>query len=388
MQDELLQLMMKFQLCYEIPSPTQRGAAALLLTLAITGCALNQETRRSLGEYVQAMNEVEQSANLFVSDFADGLKVQKELQRVAGAGPLPAPREYPDQFVSPANASQPTSDAERAVNGTRQALAVVRQYNDALVALAEGQSEQDVRTRTMEFGGSLQGLASIVGASIPGLSLLTDVGSKIIKLAQDARNREQLVFAVNEGRGPVGDILTVLEDQTPSMYRLSVVGTKQGQERLQDDIQRTASALRTLLSGHAAPSQPELGTKVSALQMQLGEIGAKTRMLPTMPLPLPFSGGKPVYDAATDAQAQIFVQSMRTNAQRYAELVAKQNAYHELLLKYVAALRQTRSSLDRVAESLSRPIDLRAEVGRLLKVAFDLRDAMAAYRNPAPAPAA
>jgi hypothetical protein len=131
-----------------------------------------------------------------------------------------------------------------------------------------------------------------------------------------------------------------------------------------------------------------LGNKVSALQMQLGEIGAKTRMLPTMPLPLPFSGGKPVYDAATDAQAQIFVQSMRTNAQRYAELVAKQNAYHELLLKYVAALRQTRSSLDRVAESLSRPIDLRAEVGRLLKVAFDLRDAMAAYRNPAPAPAA
>ena len=64
------------------------------------------------------------------------------------------------------------------------------------------------------------------------------------------------------------------------------------------------------------------------------------------------------------------------------EVAAEQNAYYKALEKYVAALRQTGASLDRLKESLERPVDLRAEAQRLLVVAFELRGATAEFRNP------
>jgi len=360
------------------------ATTALLSTVLLLagGCAVTQETRQSLGGYVQAMEQVHQSADLFVADFSNGLKVQEDLIRTAGAVPATRRAEYPTEFKLPTDAGMPQTDADKAVAATRQALAVVRDYNAALVALAEGQSEQEVRQRTTALGGALQTLASLAKETIPGLSLVTGIGSKILKLAQDASNRQQLQQAVAEGREPVGEILAVLEKQTPAMYRLSVVGASQGQDRARDSISRSAAALRTFLERRGPPTDPGLAGQMMDVQVRLGDIGTRTRTLPRMPIPMPFSGGKPAYDAAAHTETQVLLQSMEASADKYAEVVAKQNAYHELMASYVAALRQARHGLDLVAESLKRPVDLRTEVLNLLQVAFELRDAMAAYRNP------
>ena len=77
------------------------------------------------------------------------------------------------------------------------------------------------------------------------------------------------------------------------------------------------------------------------------------------------------------------MQALRGSAQQYAALVARQNAYYELLGKYVALLRQTQAALDLVAASLARPVDLGVAVDRLFKTVFELRDSLAAYRHPA-----
>ena len=363
--------------------PRVAGVALLAcVVLLAAGCAVTEETRRSLAGYAQAMGQVELSANEILTDFSNGRKVQEELKRVAGAEQGPAPPEYPAKFVPPRDLSAPRGEADKALARARQALAVIRQYNDALVALAEGHSEQEVRARAMEFGGALETLVSIAGASIPGLGAFTAVGPKIIKLAEDAANRKQLEQAVKDGREPVGIILTALEAQTSPMYGLSVVGTKQGQEKLQDDIQRAALVLKASIARHGPPIDTKLAGEMAALQAQLGEIGAKTGVLSAMPIPLPYTNGKPAYNSRAHAEIKIFMYSMRAAAQQYVELAAKQNAYYNLMNKYVAALGQTRRSLDLVAESLAKPVDPRAEVDRLLKVAFELRDAMGAYRNP------
>ena len=270
---------------------------------------------------------------------------------------------------------------------TREALQVVRQYNDVLVALAEGRSEQEIRDRATEFGGALESLASIAGASIPGLAVFTALGPKIIKLAQDAANREQLVRAVKEGREPVGMILKSLEEQTTAFYALSVVGTKQGQTKVQNDMRRVAAVLKTLIATHGPPAAPELVLKVGALQAQFEEIGSRTGTLGAMPTAFAFGAGKPAFDAAAHAQVEVFVQALRTSADQYAELAARQTAYHELMKKYVATLRQTARALALVEANLAKPVDLRFEANRLLKVAFELRDAMAAYRGGQPLPA-
>ena len=372
------------------PIRTRRAATAALLLgvlLFASGCAVTQETRQSLAGYVQAMDQVEQSADVFLTDFSNGLKVQDELKRVAGTSTPARPPLYPATLVLPPAASAPLNETDSALAATRQALLVVHEYNAGLVALAEGQSEQEIRQRATALGTALQPLAELAKLSIPGFSQLAGVGSTILKLVQDASNRQQLQQAIEKGRPAVAIILEELEKQTPEFYRLRVVTTSQAESSLKGDVRRTAETLGDMIRRRGSPTGADMLAAVTDVQVQLTEIGQRTGTRPAMPIPLPFTGGLPPYDAPADAEAKVFVKSMRSSADRYVELIAKQNAYYQLMAKYVSALRQTRRSLDLVADSLNRPVNLGEEVKRLLKVAFDLRDAMALYRNPPPASA-
>jgi len=333
------------------------------------------------------MDQVEQSADVFLADFSNGLKVQDELKRVAGISTAGRPPLYPAAFVLPPSASAPLNETDSALAATRQALRVVHEYNAGLVALAEGQSEQEIRQHATALGTALQPLAELAKLSIPGFSQLAGVGSTILKLAQDASNRQQLQEAIEKGRPAVAIILEELEKQAPEFYRLSVVTTSQAESTLKGEVRRTAETLGDMIRRRGPPTGSGMLNAATDVQVQLSEIGQRTGTRPAMPIPLPFTAGLPSYDAPADAEVKVFLKSMRSSADRYVELIAKQNAYYELMAKYVSALRQTRRSLDLVADSLNRPLNLGDEAKRLLKVAFDLRDAMTLYRNPPPASA-
>jgi hypothetical protein len=360
----------------------RRVALALACATLLGGCAVSEESRRALARYSDAMQQVDQGAQQFLLDFSNGLKVQETHQALArGIVPAPPP-EYPAQLKMPGPAL-PLTDAEKEVEATRQALMVVRAYNQALVALAESKPESELRGSLGELGGELQTLALLVGGvTLPALAPVVAIGAKLVKIAQDAANRQELMRAVLEGRQPVNDILAALESQAPVMYRLSVVGTTQAQRDLQADIQRAASALKTSVGQYAPPSDANIARDASDAQTELDRIGRQTKVRAAMPVPLPYAVGRPAYDMQAHSQTRVFVQAMASTAQKYGDVVAKQNAYHDLLQKYVLALRATRGALDKLAESLVRPADLRGEAARLLKAAFELRDAMAAYRTP------
>lgn len=365
------------------------GRASLLAAvLAVAACAVTPETRQSLAGYVQAMDQVEASANVFLDGFSTELKAQEAAASGASAGAgAPAAPEYPAAFVPQGDPDAPITTPDKAVARTRLALVVVREYNQALVALAEGQSEAEVRARVVAFGGALGSFASLVGTTIPGLGAVTALGPQIVKLAQDAANREQLVRAVEAGRKPVAEILLDLEAQTSAMYRVSVVATRQAQTAAQNDIRRSAAALAAMIARQGAPLDAEVARKAAVLQVTLADIGQRTQTLPAMPIPFAFGAGRPPMDAAAVAEAAVFVQALRASAQQYAALVERQNAYYDLLGKYVLLLHQTQAALDLVATSLARPVDLGVTVDRLFKTVFELRDGLAAYRHPASAPA-
>ena len=361
----------------------RRAAIALLTCLSVLagGCAVTQQTRQSLASYVQASDQIQLTANELLTDYSNRSKAQLDRKRLS-AVPVQAAQEYPDKFYPQGDPKLVLTAEEKSVAQTRQALAVIREYNDMLVALAEGRSDREVREQTEAFGGALQSLVSIVGATIPGLAAFTQIGPTIIKLAQDAANREQLIQAVSQGRGPVDSILKHLELQTEPFYDLAVQGTQQAQIAAREAIQRAAAALAALSALHSPPLDPTIATKMAGLQAQVGDVARQSRTENAVKIPFPFVAGKPAADAEFYAQAEIIVQAMRTSAQKYAELVAAQNAYYDVMSKYVAALRQTRKGFDLLAASLTAPVDLRAEFNRLLKVAFELRDAVAVYRNP------
>jgi len=359
-----------------------RVAWAALLILSAMGCAVTPQTKQSLSSYTLAMAQVEQSADMFLTDFSNGLKVQAELSSLGGAATPPKP-DYPHTLQLPDDGSTPPSPAEERVRQTRQALAVVHAYNQALVALAEGRPESEIRQGLLGLGAELQTLAGVAGVAFPPFAPFVGIGTQIIQLAQDAANRKQLEQAVLKGRDPVHEILKTLAQQAPAMYDLSVVGTLQAQDRLRDETRRTASAMKGLVARSSPPTDPGVTSRVAADQAVLDAIGRKTNTLAAMPVPYAYIAGRPTYDAATDRQTQIFIRSIVVSAQKYDELIAKQNAYHAMLLQYVELLKRTGEALDELARSLTAPVDLHAEVFNLLRTAFSLRDAMAAYRHPA-----
>lgn len=354
-----------------------------LLIFATAACAVTPQTRQSLSAYMQAMAQVEQSADMFLADFSAGLKAQDELKRLNGAPAPPLP-DYPDTLQLPDDGSKPGTAVEQGVQQMRQALAVVHAYNEALAALAEGRPENEIRQTLLALGGDLQILATAAGATVPQFAPFYAAGANLLKLAQDAANRKQLEEAVRQGRTPVHVILQVLAEQAPAMYRLSALSAKQAQSKLQNDIRQVASAMKGLLARSGPPTDIGLASRIAADQTLLGEIGRKTGTLSAMPIPYTFSKGSPPFNAAADAQIQVFIQRLSASAQQNDDIIARQNAYHALMVKYVELLKRTEKSMDQLADSLAVPADLYAEIFLLLRTAFDLRDAAAAYRNPPP----
>lgn len=356
------------------------AGAALAVLLLASGCAVTPETRHSLDAYTQAMQQVDQSAQVFLDEYGERVRQQAEKQRIAQGGTVAPLEEYPGQFVLPGSASQ--SPEDQAIAKTRHALRVVRAYNEALVALAEGRSLQEVRQDTVGFATQLQALASMAGAAIPGIAAFTAVGPSVIKLAQDAWNRQQLADAVRNGREAVDTILAELAAQVPPMYTVSVVATSQEQDELRAAMKRLGGGLAAVAQRHAPPTDGNLAADLSAMQAQLGDMGRHTRTVAVLPIALKFTAGRPVYDNGAHAEAQVYLQSMSAAADRYAGLVARQNAGHAALARYVAALGQARTSLGALAASFDQPVNLALEAERLLRSAFELREAMIAYRRP------
>ena len=337
------------------------------MALSISGCAITPEGKRSLAAYVQASNEVEQAANRFLTDFADDAGIASELDRIAnGPAPVEPEDEYPTEFVPVRKTDAPPTEFEQALARSRHALGAIREYNEALVALAEVRPVSEVKGQIEELGGSISALASLAGFAAPGIGQFASIGANIIKLAQDAHNLEQLKSAVAQGRGPVHEILDVFEGQTDSIYRLSVASAQTAQSDVRKAIKRISAPMESSLKRYGPPTDATLFAEVADFQLEVVLIGERTKTINAMPNPFQFDGEQFAYDQEAHTEMKVFMSILRVNDAKYVEIVAKQNAYYNLMEKYVAALSEVRNALALVQRSLEAPVDFRGQVFRLL----------------------
>ncbi len=363
-----------------------RIAWAGLLVLAMTGCAVTPQTRQSLSTYSQAMAQVTQSADVFLTDFSNGLKVQQDLKRYGETRQARVVEDYPDVLRLPDAVREPRTDAERAVQYWREALVIVQAYNDSLIALAEGRSEAEIRQDIVGLGGDIAALGNLVGLAVPAFSGFAAIGAQVIKLAQDADNRNKLEQAVQQGQAPVNTILQELEKRASGWYDLSVVGTIQAADKLREEIKATAASMRNLVAGYGPPADPAVIEAVAADGALVNGIGGRMKSRSLINL-YQFTAGKPPFDATANKQVQVFIQSLSNSAEKYAELMAKQRAYHEMLVQFVVLLERARVAMDKLARNLAEPANVNTEISGALRAAFRLRESMAAYHAPAASPA-
>ena len=268
--------------------PWVRCASAVLMAgtlLWLSGCAVSPQARQSLTAYVIASEQVQQTAGDLLTDYAN-----RSLARAASQQPVatkPA-EEYPHRFDPAAVSAKPVlTSNERAIAETRQALVVIHYYDALLVALAEGRSDAEVRQQTGAFGSALKTLAKIGGAVIPGIDAALGLAEKFIKLANEDANRKELLRLVEEGRGPLRQILQAMEAETKAMYSMAVGETDNRLPEIRLAIQAAASPLAKLCGLYAPPFDPAVVTKMATLEVQAAEVAKQTRTTAAVKIPFP-----------------------------------------------------------------------------------------------------
>lgn len=369
------------EFCIAWTARLRRAAAVMMVgafCLLATGCAVSPQAKQSLSKYVQASDQVLQTAVDLVNDYESRVRAGAASAESSASAPVPA---FPGRFVLKlVVGDRVLTEDELAIASTREALEVLREYNALLVALAEGRSEAELQQQAGAVGGALQQLASIGGFVIPGVASASQLLGKAAKLWQDAKNREQMVKLVADGKDTVTKIFLGMREQVPAFYSASVAETEGKQNVLLESIGRVVFHLDDLVKQHSAPVHPAVAVQMAELELQVAEVARKTRT--RSKTPFSYVAGKSLVDADVAAQAGVLVQSMRVHAQRKVELVAAQNAFYDALVKYVIALTAMETAFDKLSVSLNAPLDLRAEVRHLIGVGSGLRDAVTAFRRP------
>lgn len=346
----------------------------------VAGCAITQETKQSLIAYTTAMEQVQIATDQFLVDFASVEELRKQLERSL-AGDEALAEDYPATYTPRHRLKASVAGVEADIQARINALSAVATYNDALVALVEGRSESEISARLTSFGTGIGSILQNFGiAASPRVGAVIPLASKLAKLVQDGLNREEFKEALKLGQPLVEAVLAQLERDTTQYYEASVTMTDRKRDEPKVEIRIAVASVNELTGRHSSPSETNLQNEVRQIQRRLLSIGTRTGTRTAMHDSLLFVNGKPPYNQQAHGQMQVLMQAVDAAAKKDAELVAKQNAYYDLMDAYVATLRQTKSSLANVQASLDRPVNIDAEARRLLGVALGLRDALNDYK--------
>lgn len=84
---------------------------------------------------------------------------------------------------------------------------VISRYNDALLALAEGQNAKQLSGSFTALGQSIETFAGSLGSSIPGLGAVFNVANTILAAVEKGRVREEFARALKEGEPIITKII-------------------------------------------------------------------------------------------------------------------------------------------------------------------------------------
>jgi len=357
------------------------GVFLLVFSVLLAGCSISGQTKQSLVAYTTAMEQVHIATDQFLVDFAAVDKLKRKLESSLTSADVVVDS-YPYSFDPATASSVSTGGVGRDIQARRDALIIVANYNNVLVALATGQTESEINALPSSFG-SKAGLVleSLGGSAIPGLQAVIPLASQLTKLIQDGLNKNEFDRALELGQPLVEAILDQLEADTTQYYEASIVVTNNDRSGPKTDIRTAAFAIQDLTGEYAEPTDPNLQNELKRLNRELSSVGKSTNMSNILAAVFKFDDNKSAYDEDAHRQVLIQIQKIGDAANADAQLVARQNAYYDLMGAYAVSIRQTKASLIITRVNLNQPASIEAEAGRLLNVALNLRDSFFEYKT-------
>ena len=350
--------------------------AALGLVLLATACA--EIPQQELGTYVEAYGQARSATEQVLTDLIAAREEIKANQAAAAAAKAPVRRGV---YVPPTERSG--ASGPDAIGSRLAALALVSQYNDILVAIAEGKRVAVLQAKVQGAAQVATELLSLAGASFPGVGALTGLLQTIASEAQKYKDRKDFADAVRAGAPLVKDILQFFIQDTPLIVAVHEGVWDAEGAPLRNQADRIARSIFAEVRQSApppagSPEQKKLGAIESHLTEELSKIrpGAVTLQ----------PAGRTPLTMATLEGMDADLGSLDMAVAAYLENQRKSPALRALMDKYVDTLAATQAALDNVAKALDRPVDISKAAIELLDSAIAIKQQYAIYKAAVKSP--
>lgn len=346
-----------------------------IVSLLLAACA-GDPPLQELRVYDNAFGQARSAGEDVLDQAETALAVKADREEKLGGG---SDSLFPDSFDPETVTLDPDADVPSAIRVRRLALRTIAEYNEALLALAEGRTLAQVQSRVESLGQTVQKLLPLVGLAggpLPGL-VISGLQSAIAA-AEEAREREAVEDAILEGHDEVAGIIDALIADTPDLYTLL---RSRWQFQLDDADKEMGDVWRSMESlarAHRAASSPADVKQLVAVEQRAERAFASTTPpsqvanLPQLTLAPAAQGGAP-FDAATIGELQNQAGRLEAAASRYASGVEAINLAHDAMRQYVLLLRRARQSLDDLKAAVAAPPDANAVLMRVVESGVELR---------------
>jgi hypothetical protein len=358
------------------------GLWSLLLagTLASAGCT--QIPRAEFGAYRESFDGARAAGEQVLEEYAVDRQRQRDMNAAA------APSKPPDPFAFDPAAVAAPADAADDIEVRLKAWQVLDDYGDALSRLAEGAGDAAVAGAVDGLIGDLKAFPLDVVASAGGAiaPLATDVVKKALGLMQREAEARAFRRALNEGAPIAGEFIRWLVADCDNFYKLRRTLRDVDKSRLADaaelDVMTVLALSRDRAHDYAVAGPP--GERPDALPKLLDRISKSRRsMTPEADVlaPEPPPAQPAPYTVEVAAQIQAAADRIDGLAGDARKLDEQLLAYRDVMSAYVRLLHRLQADLDRLASAANQQTRTMPDVERTVRLALDLRRALADYRR-------
>lgn len=259
-----------------------------------------------------------------------------------------------------------------------EAWETITRYNEALIALAEGKSPQQVKSSFQALTTNVVKLSTALGATVPPLGAATQLVSTFLELAEKARTRAEFVQAISKGEPIITTMIKrYLVEDTKNFYLARYVTTERTINAAKDTVFPLAMSIQKLAAEHQEPTNEDFRQRKRVIEKRLQEALRQFGIDKINPRLGQLSGSSapeaPPYTELIHSQLEQQLASIDSEVNVRKTAIEELLRYHSLLTTYVQLLNQVTTGLMRVRRKLEEPADIQRAAKEIFEVALQLR---------------
>ncbi len=357
----------------------------LSLTLLLVGCTGIPEAE--FASYLEAVTAARTASESLLVDY----DVTRRSVDALDSDTSSAAKAENGDFLANYVPGSPGDNEGSIIESRVQAWDAIARYNEALTALASGESAERLGKRFGTLGSSLQSVTTSLGATVAGFDLLLPTVGQFIVLAERARAISEFEEAIRKARPIIHEMITkvLIPDTTAYAGEKDLLLDSQLLEATRS-MQRISRRMARLAREHAEPlvdKHPEQVERRDAVEEEMKTIiGAfnsdvkikfdNTRFAikenGLSNYPAPPEGSKPYSELVQSQLEQLLGELRETDKLRRAEKMARVK-YKNTLDGYVELLNKVKATMLAIEVQLGKPQNLQGLVTEITTLILKLR---------------